>query len=66
MKKIRESEDALKQFREKVTGAALLEASDLDAIDAEVMKLIDESVVKAKASPVPTEADLLTDVYVSY
>jgi len=28
--------------------------------------LIEDSVVKAKAAPLPTEADLTTDVYVSY
>ena len=28
--------------------------------------LIDDSVQKAKSDPKPTEADLLTDVYVSY
>ena len=66
VKKLRESVDALAQFREKVTGAALLEADDLDAIDAEVASLIDGSVEKAKAAPVPTADDLLTDVYVSY
>jgi pyruvate dehydrogenase E1 component alpha subunit len=31
-----------------------------------VKALIDGSVVKAKSDPKPTEADLLTDVYVSY
>jgi hypothetical protein len=38
----------------------------LDAIDREVMALIDESVVRAKAGAKPASADLLTDVYVSY
>ena len=58
--------DALSQFREKVIGAALLESDDLDSIDGEVAELIDNSVSKAKASPLPTSEDLLTDVYVSY
>ena len=40
--------------------------AELDAIDAEVKALIDGSVVKAKSDPKPGEADLLTDVYVSY
>jgi pyruvate dehydrogenase E1 component alpha subunit len=35
-------------------------------VDAEVAAMIDESVTAAKAAPLPTEADLLTDVYVRY
>ena len=38
----------------------------LDEVDAEVAKLIEESVVEAKAAPKPGAEDLLTDVYVSY
>ena len=37
-----------------------------DAIDAEVGAQIDQAVDDAKAAPLPTEADLLTDVYVRY
>jgi len=33
---------------------------------AEVATLIDKAVDEAKAAPLPTEADLLTDVYVRY
>jgi pyruvate dehydrogenase E1 component alpha subunit len=43
-----------------------LAQADLDAVDAEVTAMIDESVMAAKAAPLPTEADLLTDVYVRY
>ncbi|MBE04035.1 MAG: ABC transporter substrate-binding protein [Gammaproteobacteria bacterium] len=66
VKEIRESVDALSQFREKVIGAALIESDDLDSIDNEVAEVIENSVSKAKASPLPTSEDLLTDVYVSY
>ena len=38
----------------------------LDAIDAEVLKMIDDSVVKAKSDPKPAASELMTDVYVSY
>jgi pyruvate dehydrogenase E1 component alpha subunit len=38
----------------------------LDAIDAEVVQLIDEAVAEAKAAPKPTHEDLETDVYISY
>ena len=66
VKKLRESRDCLDLFRQKVTEAGLLEASDLDAIDGEAEALIDDAVTKAKVAPPPTAADLLTDVYVSY
>jgi pyruvate dehydrogenase E1 component alpha subunit len=38
----------------------------LRGIDAEVKQLIDAAVSEAKAAPLPTAEDLLTDVYVSY
>ena len=66
VKKLRESRDCLVMFREKVTEAGLLEASDLDAIDSEAEAQVDGAVAKAKLAPPPTAADLLTDVYVSY
>ena len=66
VKKLRETRDCLAMFREKVTGAGLLDAADLDAIDSEAEAHIDGAVAKAKVAPSPTAADLLTDVYVSY
>lgn len=62
----RETRDCLMQFRERTTRAGLLQASALDAIDAEVEACIDEAVVRAKADPKPSPADLLSDVYVAY
>ena len=64
--KVREEKDSLKTFRKRVTSAGLLEGKDLDAVDADVAKLIDEAVAAAEAAPVPKEADLVTDVYVNY
>ncbi|MCX7629947.1 MAG: thiamine pyrophosphate-dependent dehydrogenase E1 component subunit alpha [Geminicoccaceae bacterium] len=58
--------DCIKLFRERVLEAALLDAAELDRIDHEVAELIDRATAEAKAAPMPTEADLLTDVYVSY
>ncbi|MCS6780743.1 MAG: thiamine pyrophosphate-dependent dehydrogenase E1 component subunit alpha [Geminicoccaceae bacterium] len=58
--------DCLKLFRQRVIEAALLEPAELDRIDREVAQLIDRATVEAKAAPMPSEADLLTDVYVSY
>ena len=64
--KLRATKDPLNIFRQRVVEAALLEAADLDRIDAEVKSHIDQVTVEAKAAPMPTEKDLLTDVYVSY
>jgi len=49
-----------------VTETGELAQADLDAIDTEVATLIDQAVDDAKTAPPPTEADLLTDVYVRY
>jgi len=62
----RETMDCLKNFRARVTAEGWLAESDLDPIDAEVLALIDDSVAKARSAAPPTEADMLTDVYVSY
>ena len=64
--KVRAERDCLDIFRRRVTEAALLDSEQLDAIDREVLGLIDESAVEAKAAPVPAAEQLLTDVYVSY
>jgi len=66
VEEIRAGRDCLTQFRGRVTAANTVEDSDLDAIDDEVSALIDAAVDEAKAGPDPTEADLLTDVYVRY
>ena len=64
--KLRAECDSLKIFRSRVTEAGLLEPHDLDAIEKEVARLIDESVAASEAGAMPTEADLTTDVYVRY
>ncbi len=46
--------------------AGLLKRCELDQIDAQVLAVIEDSVVMAKAASKPSAADLLTDVYVSY
>ena len=58
--------DPLSGFRRRVIDASLLTAADLDAVDAEISAEIAAAVADARAAPMPTEADLLTDVYVSY
>jgi len=66
IERIRATRDCLKTFREKVTSASLLTDADLDAIDREVLALIDEAVLAARAAERPTAEDVLTDVYISY
>jgi pyruvate dehydrogenase E1 component alpha subunit len=39
---------------------------EFEEIDREVLDRIEAAVRAAKAEPLPTAADLLTDVYVSY
>ena len=63
---LRATKDPLQIFRQRVVEAALLEPADLDRIDQEVKSHIDQVTTEAKAAPMPTEKDLLTDVYVSY
>jgi pyruvate dehydrogenase E1 component alpha subunit len=62
----RASLDCLKRFADRVLATGELAQADLDAADAEVALLIDGAVSSAKAAPLPTSADLLTDVYVRY
>jgi len=64
--RIRAERDCLTKFRTSVTEAKLLEGADLDTIDAEVMKQIEDAVAAARAAERSTAADVLTDVYISY
>jgi pyruvate dehydrogenase E1 component alpha subunit len=66
VEEIRAGRDCLTQFRARVTAANMVEEDDLNSIDDEVGALIDAAVDEAKSGPDPTEADLLTDVYVRY
>ncbi len=62
----RENRDCLKLFRARVTEAGVVDGSELDTIDSEVLAAIDQAVEQAVAAPLPEAADLTTDVYVSY
>lgn len=62
----RETMDCLRNFRERVTAERWLATADLDAIDEQVLALIEAAVVAAKAAPPPPESELETDVYISY
>lgn len=58
--------DPLLRFRARVSASALLEETELDAIDVEVEEKIATAVLKAGAAADPSPSALLTDVYVSY
>jgi TPP-dependent pyruvate/acetoin dehydrogenase alpha subunit len=49
-----------------VTAAGLLSDADLDAVDAETLDLIEQSVIEARAADRPTAEDVVADVYISY
>ena len=64
--RLRTTRDCIKAFRTKAIHEELLDAHTLDAIDKEVLALIEAAVTEARTAPVPTAADVLEDVYVSY
>jgi len=66
VKRLREERDCLRNFRQRVTEAALLEGAELDKVESEVASLIDRAVETARAAAPPPDSALLTDVYVSY
>lgn len=63
---LRENHDCLKKFREKVGDHGDVSSDELDAIDAEVMALIDEAVDAAKSAARPTAEEVTRDVYINY
>jgi pyruvate dehydrogenase E1 component alpha subunit len=63
---LRAHRDCIKTFAERVIEAGVITRAELDAIDREVLDLIEDAVRAAKAAPLPSAADLLGDVYVSY
>lgn len=66
VKTLREVKDCLKRFSESVIKTGKVAAAEIQAIDREVAARVEGAVQRAKADPTPGEADLLTDVYVSY
>jgi pyruvate dehydrogenase E1 component alpha subunit len=62
----RAAKDPLMQFRNRVMEASLIKPDELESIDNEVKASIAGAVARAKAAPMPGEADLLTDVYNRY
>ena len=66
LEKIKAAKDCLMLFKQRVTEAALLDASELEEIESEAKSKIEVCLSNAKSGPLPTKDDLLTDVYVSY
>ena len=55
--------DVIAGFRERAVAEGLLDAADLDTLEAEAAQLIEDSVRFADESPEPDLSELLTDVY---
>ena len=66
VEEIRANKDCLKMFSDRVVEAGVIGRAELDAIDSTVSGEIEEALAFAKAAPLPTAADLTTDVYVKY
>jgi len=63
---LRTHRDCLFLFRARAVEAGLLETAEFNQIDADVEEQVGDYIATAKAAPLPTEADLLTDVYDQY
>jgi pyruvate dehydrogenase E1 component alpha subunit len=63
---IRANKDCIRIFSERVREAGIISSDDMEKIDKDVAKLIDDAVDSAKAAPLPTAKELMTDVYVKY
>ena len=62
----RQHRDCLKIFTGKILEAGVVETGELAVIDSEVADLIEDALEGAKAAPLPSAAELTTDVYVTY
>jgi TPP-dependent pyruvate/acetoin dehydrogenase alpha subunit len=63
---IRANKDCIKLFQARVMEAGVILQAEFDKMDRQIADLIEEAVDEAKAAPLPTQAELLTDVYVAY
>ena len=63
LESIRENNDPLIIFRQKVEEAGLVDGNDLDEIDIDLSKQVLAAVEKAKNSPLPNINELTTNVY---
>ena len=63
---LRENSCCLKNFRATMAKTGDLSQEELDAIDAEVMVLIEQSVTEAKGAARPLPEQVTEDVYINY
>jgi TPP-dependent pyruvate/acetoin dehydrogenase alpha subunit len=63
---VRENKDCIKIMREKLIKGKKASEKELDAIDEEVVALIDHCREVAKAAPYPDPSTLCDNIYVSY
>ena len=63
LESIRKNNDPLIIFRQKVEEAGLIESSELDLIDDDLLTQVTNAVEKAKNSPLPNIEELTTNVY---
>ena len=63
LESIRKNNDPLIIFRQKVEQAGLIESSELDLIDDDLLSQVTNAVEKAKNSPLPNVEELTTNVY---
>lgn len=63
---LRENACCLKNFRAHMAETGELSEAELDAVDSEVMALIEEAVSGAKAAARPTPEQVTEDVYINY
>jgi pyruvate dehydrogenase E1 component alpha subunit len=62
----RQQHDPIKLFAEQAVGRGLLKKEDLDRIEEDSEKQVDEAIAFAEKSPLPPVEETLTDVYVAY
>ena len=66
VEKLRRENDPLTLFRRRVTETALLDAQQLDDIDQSIAAEVGRAADAAASAQPPGDADLLSDVYVTY
>jgi TPP-dependent pyruvate/acetoin dehydrogenase alpha subunit len=63
---LRENHCCLKNFRARMAETGELSSEELDAVDTEVLALIEKAVTDAKAAPRPTADQVDQNVYINY
>tara|TARA_R110000823_G_scaffold305166_3_gene427088 strand:+ start:16344 stop:17327 length:984 start_codon:yes stop_codon:yes gene_type:complete len=66
LERLRADSCCLKKFRARMQASGDLDMAELDAIDTEVLALIEDAVSAAKAAPRPLPEQVTQDVYIRY